>query len=166
MKQTTLSILLLALALAACSVDEQEAAFQEMKASYDEARASLADYRRSFDQVQEAYMALRARYDSNVNNRIGKDSLHTELRRQHDLTLEKHQQFFEHQQEVLAEHDDLLKRLTVKDYPVENRMADFEEMLEGIAILQKEYEYINAEQNQITEEQEGMLRELGAQTLN
>ena len=46
----------------------------------------------------------------------------------------------------------------MEGYPVENRIADFEEMNADIQKLIQEYEYMNNEHNVMIEEQRGMLR--------
>lgn len=158
MNLTRISFLLalIAIAFTACT-NEQEVKFEELKKQYEEARNSLKYYRNSFDQTKGEYTALREQYDSQPN-KIGKDSLHTQLRENHEKLLEKHEGFFGHQAEVLKKHDDLLERLKVEGYPVENRIADFEEMTADIQKLIKEYEYMNNEHNVMIEEQRGMLR--------
>lgn len=156
LKRIALLLALTATLFTACT-NEQEVKFEEMKKQYNEARASLEFYRSSFDQTKGEYMVLREQYD-NQPNKIGKDSLHTQLRENHDKLLAKHETFFAHQAEVLAKHDDLLKRLQVEDYPVENRIADFEEMKTDVQKLIGEYEFMNNEHNMMIDEQRGMLR--------
>ncbi|MEQ8706071.1 MAG: hypothetical protein RIC19_19225 [Phaeodactylibacter sp.] len=150
-------LLALAATLFTACTNEQEVKFEESKKQYDEVRASLKYYRNSFDQTQQEYMVLREQYDGQPN-KIRKDSLHTQLRENHDKLLAKHETFFGHQAEVLKKHDDLLKRLKVEGYPVENRIADFEEMNTDLQKLIGEYEFMNNEQNLMIDEQRGMLR--------
>lgn len=149
--------LVLTAALFTACTNEQETRFDELKKQYEDARASLQYYRNSFEQTKEEYMALRQQYD-NQPNKIGKDSLHTQLRENHDKLLAKHEQFFEQQAEVLEKHDNLLERLKVDGYPVENRIADFEEMNKDLQTLIGEYEFMNNEHNLMIDEQRGMLR--------
>lgn len=156
LKQTIFFLALASTLLTACT-NEEEVKFDALKEQYDEARASLQHYQRSFEQTKGEYMALREQYD-NQPNKIGKDSLHTLLRENHNKLLAKHESFFDHQAAVLEQHDDLLKRLSVEDYPVENRIADFEEMNADIQKLIKEYEFMNSEHNLMIDEQRGMLR--------
>lgn len=150
-------ILALATFIFAGCTNKQEAQFEAMKKEYDEARASLQFYKKSFDQTKAEYIALREQYDGQPN-KIGKDSLHTQLRENHDKLLAKHETFFGHQAEVLQKHDGLLERLGVSGYPVENRITDFEEMKSDIAKLVGEYEFMNNEHNLMIDEQRGMLR--------
>lgn len=152
----TFLLALAAFLFTACS-NEQEVKFQELKKQYEEARASLKYYGSSFEQTKGEYMALREQYDSQPN-KIGKDSLHTQLRENHEKLLAKHETFFTHQAEVLEKHDALLKRLEVEKYPVENRIADFEEMNADVQKLIAEYEFMNNEHNLMIDEQRGMLR--------
>ena len=152
----TFLLALIATVFTACT-DEQEVKFEALKKQYEEDRASLKYYRSSFDQTKGEYMALRKQYDSQPN-KIGTDSLHTQLRENHEKLLAKHESFFGHQAEVLEKHDDLLKRLKVEGYPVENRIADFEEMRTDLQKLIDEYEFMNKEHNVMIDEQRGMLR--------
>lgn len=162
MNLTRISFLLVLITLlfSACK-SEQEVQFEELKKQYDEARASLKYYHSSFDQTNGEYTALREQYDSQPN-KVGTDSLHTLLRENHEKLLEKHGAFFRQQEEVLQKHDDLLERLQVDGYPIENRIVDIEEMIGEVNQLTNEYEYINQEHNVMIEEQRGMLRTINS----
>mgnify|MGYP006277532401 CR=1 FL=1 len=156
MIKNTALLALMALLIGACT-DPKEKEFEALKQTYDETRQSLTYYRNSFDQTKAEYMALREKYDSQPN-KLGSDSLHIQLRSNHNRLLEKHEGFFEHQAEVLEKHDNLLKRLKVEGYPVDNRIADFKEMTTDLKKLIEEYEFMNKEHNVMIEEQRGMLR--------
>jgi DNA repair exonuclease SbcCD ATPase subunit len=156
-------LVLIAIVFSACK-SEQEVQFEELKKQYDEAYASLKYYRSSFDQTKEEYTALREQYDSQPN-KVGTDSLHTLLRGNHDKLLEKHEAFFRQEREVLQKHEDMQERLKVDGYPIENRIADVEEMIGEIKKLTNEYEYINQEHNVMIEEQRGMLQTINTPNL-
>lgn len=161
MKKSYLFFALMTLVAMACT-SEQERMYTELKQTYDEARKGMEYYQSSYDQLQGEYDSLREKYDGQPN-KIGKDSLHTQLRQQHDMVLEAHADFFRRRDAKISQHDDLLQRFGVESYGLEDRIKDLEGMIADLEQIKSEYEARNIEQNQLIEEQQGMLRTINTQ---
>lgn len=104
------------------------------------------------------YQNLRQAHDAAAAQQ-GEDSLHQVINARHDEIAAAHPIYFERHDEILAQHEGLLQRLSVEGYGEENIRKDFHTMMQDYDKLEQEFSYINADLNQMIEEQNGMLAE-------
>jgi DNA repair exonuclease SbcCD ATPase subunit len=162
MNKIVTAALLFSLLLAACDSGNRKGGFnneyQKAQDAYTRIADELDQQLERYDSYYEQYMAFRQEYDSNPNNLIGKDSLHTTIRNQHDMLLERHADLKRLGLEFIEHHDGVLDRHDVETYPKDSILIDYKRMNEDLLKTRSYLDDRNDEIMQMIEEQQGMLQ--------
>jgi DNA gyrase/topoisomerase IV subunit A len=158
MKKIGMATLLIVLGLFACTDGELQKEIEKLEGANTRISEEIDQQLQRYNDYLEQYNALRQEYDQNPNNLIGKDSVHTEIREQHNQLLKRHEELKEEAMKLTAPHDGIAKRHELDTYPPDSVRVDYKRMN---ADLLKARGYLSSRNNEIMqmlEEQQGMLQ--------
>jgi hypothetical protein len=145
--------------IAGCAMGFQRE-YQEMMDNYERIRTGVDDQLRRYEEFYAQYSEVRQKYNDHPNSLVGRDSLHSLVRNQHDMLLEGHQAYRQKGTEILAIHEDIFERHELEDYPEDSVRADFKSMNADLIKVQGYFGTMNDEILQMIDEQQTMLQRI------
>ncbi|HKK79495.1 MAG TPA: hypothetical protein VJ933_07685 [Phaeodactylibacter sp.] len=158
MKKIGMATLLTVLGLFACTNGELQKEIDKLEDANTRISEGIDQQLQRYNDYLEQYNALRQEYDQNPNNLIGKDSLHTTIREQHDQLLQRHEELKAEAVKLMEPHEGIMERHELDSYPADSVRVDYKRMN---ADLLKARGYLSSRNNEIMqmiEEQQGMLQ--------
>lgn len=159
MKKVGIMLSVAIILIAGCAMGFQRE-YQEMMDNYERIRTGVDDQLRRYEEFYAQYSEVRQKYNDHPNSLVGRDSLHSLVRNQHDMLLEGHQAYRQKGTEILAIHEDIFERHELEDYPEDSVRADFKSMNADLIKVQGYFGTMNDEILQMIDEQQTMLQRI------
>lgn len=158
MNKIGIATLLIALGVLACTQNgEMQKEIEQLKDANTRMSEGVDQQLQRYDDYLEQYNAIRAEYDQNPNNRLGKDSVHTSIRELHNGLLERHENLKEEALKLIQPHEGILERHELDTYPQDSVRIDYRRMNADLLKARSYLSNRNNDMMQMLEEQQGML---------